>query len=255
VPSGDRGEQLIKAVYFDLDDTLYDQLQPFQLAVQSTDLVQHINERLSIEDLYRRIRLHSDRLWEKHISGQMTLEELRIERAVAAFQDLSIEITAESASLLQQNYELEQTRLSLRDGVLELFEQLRESSIDIGLITNGPVLHQRNKIIALDLFNWVDEQVVYISDGIGIAKPDPNVFHYVQQRTAYLPDQMVYVGDAWHNDIAPSFRAGWLPIWLNPRKQLPHAEDIKVKFKECQSIHEVLPMIRLINNRRTGCLL
>jgi FMN phosphatase YigB (HAD superfamily) len=88
---------LIKAVYFDLDDTLYDQLQPFQLAVQSTDLVQHINERLSIEDLYRRIRRHSDRLWEKHISGQMTLEELRIERAVAAFLDLSIEITAESA--------------------------------------------------------------------------------------------------------------------------------------------------------------
>ncbi|WP_053375466.1 hypothetical protein [Paenibacillus sp. FJAT-27812] len=60
---------MIKAVYFDLDDTLYDQLQPFQLAVQSTDLIHHINEQLPIEDLYRRIRRHSDLLWEKHISG------------------------------------------------------------------------------------------------------------------------------------------------------------------------------------------
>lgn len=246
---------MIKAVYFDLDDTLYDQLQPFQLAVQSTNLVHYINERLTIEDLYRRIRRHSDRLWEKHTSGQMTLEELRVERAVAAFHDLAIEISAEDAVLLQQNYELEQNRLTLRVGVLKLFEQLRESGIDIGLLTNGPVLHQWNKIKALGLLNVFDEHAVYISDGIGIAKPDPLVFHHVQQRTAYLPDQMAYVGDAWHNDIAPSFRAGWLPIWLNPRKQQPHAEDIDVKYMECQSIHEVLPMITQLKNRDTGCLL
>jgi putative hydrolase of the HAD superfamily len=246
---------VIKAVYFDLDDTLYDQLKPFQLAVQSTNLIDHINEHLPIEDLYRRIRRHSDRLWEKHISGQMTLEELRIERTVAAFNDLSIKVEAGAARQLQRNYELEQKRLTLRDGVVALFEQLRASGMDIGLITNGPVEHQMNKIRALELLNWVDVKGIYISDGIGMAKPDPNVFHHVQQRTACLPEQLVYVGDAWHNDIAPSSQAGWFPIWLNPRRQQPNASDIGVKYMECCSINEVMPLVMELNNRDTGCLL
>jgi len=91
---------VINAVYFDLDDTLYDQLQPFRLACKSTDLIKYLNERLSIEDLYKCIRRHSDRLWMKHICGQMTLEELRIERTVAAFADFGIKLPGESAVVL-----------------------------------------------------------------------------------------------------------------------------------------------------------
>ena len=65
---------MIKAVYFDLDDTLYDQLQPFRLAVESTGLIGHAAGSLHIEDLYKRIRRHSDLLWLKHVNGEMTLE-------------------------------------------------------------------------------------------------------------------------------------------------------------------------------------
>ncbi|WP_053375467.1 HAD family hydrolase [Paenibacillus sp. FJAT-27812] len=185
----------------------------------------------------------------------MTLEQLRIERTVAAFNELSIKVKDETALQLQRNYELEQTRLTLRDGAAALFEQLRDGGMDIGLITNGPTKHQMNKIKALELLNWVDEKAVYISDGIGMAKPDPDVFHHVQQRAAFLPEQMVYVGDAWHNDIAPSSQAGWFPIWLNPRRQHPNAADSNVKYMECRALNEVMPLVMALNNRDTGCLL
>ncbi|HTG71651.1 MAG TPA: HAD family hydrolase [Candidatus Udaeobacter sp.] len=246
---------MIKAVYFDLDDTLYDQLQPFRLAVESTGLIGHANGSLHIEDLYKRIRRHSDLLWVKHVNGEMTLEELRIERTTAAFSDIGIEVSTEAAVLLQRNYELEQSRLTLREGVQELFEQLQASGIGIGLITNGPVEHQMKKINALELLKWVAEPNAYISDGIGIAKPNPDVFHFVRRKAALRPEQLVYVGDAWHNDIAPSFQAGWTPIWLNTRKQQPHTKDGFVNYLECGSIKEVMPLLRELNERQTGCLL
>lgn len=247
---------MIKAVYFDLDDTLYDQLQPFRLALASTtSLTKHVIGSLHIEDLYKRIRRHSDLLWEKYVNGEMTLEELRNRRTVAAFSDIGIKISAEAAAMLQRNYELEQSRLMLREGVQELFEQLQACGIDIGLITNGPVEHQMKKIHALELLKWVAEPNAYISDGIGIAKPNPEVFYHVQRNTAHRPDQLVYVGDAWHNDIAPSFQAGWTPIWLNTRKQQPHSEDSFVKYLECGSIKEVMLLLSKLNERETGCLL
>ncbi|OMF36991.1 hypothetical protein BK133_07180 [Paenibacillus sp. FSL H8-0548] len=234
---------MIKAVYFDLDDTLYDQLKPFQLAVEKTRSLKVNKSSFHIEDLYKSIRLHSDRLWEQHILGQLSLQELRIMRATAAFAELGFEVSAEAALELQQSYEQEQSRLMLREGAAELFGQLKEAGIAIGLITNGPVLHQQSKIKALGLLSYIDERAVYISDGIGIAKPDANVFRHVQRLSGHLPEEMAYVGDAWHNDIAPSYLAGWTPVWLNPRKQRPNKENSEINYLECESIQEVYPLL------------
>lgn len=246
---------MIKAVFFDLDDTLYDQLLPFQLAVEHAKLNHVMTDHVMIEDIYKRIRRHSDRLWEHHVKGRMTLDQLRIERTTAAFADLGITVSEVEAKRLQQQYELEQSRLELRAGVDQLFEYLLSLGILIGVITNGPVEHQMNKIRALKLLTWVKDPFLYISDGIGKAKPDPSVFQYVQQQTMLQPDQLVYIGDAWHNDIAPSFQAGWTPIWLNARRQQPNPEDSHVKYLECQTIIELLPLLKRLKEAGAGCLL
>ncbi|WP_339208691.1 HAD family hydrolase [Paenibacillus sp. FSL K6-3182] len=238
---------MIKAVYFDLDDTLYDQLQPFRLAAQGTDLEKHVMGSFPIEDVYKRIRRHSDRLWEQHARGELSLEELRIQRTVSAFSDIGLAVSSEAAVQLQRNYEQEQLQIKLRANTAELFEQLEARGMQIGLITNGPVEHQMSKIRSLSLLSWINEEHIFISDGMGIAKPNREVFQHVQQQSGYRPEQLIYVGDAWHNDIKPSFLAGWTPIWLNPRKQLPLAEDGHVKYLECQSIKQVMPLIERIH--------
>ncbi|WP_419872856.1 HAD family hydrolase [Candidatus Pristimantibacillus sp. PTI5] len=245
---------MVKAVFFDLDDTLYDQLQPFLTAVRTAGISGLFRDRLQAEDLFKRLRKHSDRLWEKHASGMMSLEELRIERTTAAFLDIGINLAEQTAVQLQENYEREQKRIKLRNGAETLFGQLESYGIRMGLITNGPVEHQMIKIRSLGLLNWIDLQAVYISDGIGIAKPDPEVFRHVRLQSCFDPEVLVYVGDAWHNDIVPSYQAGWNPVWLNGRKQLPRAEDKDVKYKECRSINEIMPLIHLIQKRDTGCL-
>jgi HAD superfamily hydrolase (TIGR01549 family) len=246
---------VIKAVYFDLDDTLYDQLMPFQLALEASGLTKLARGGLSAEAIFKRIRFHSDRLWSIHVEGKLSLSELRIRRTTEAFAEIGLEITDEAADALQRNYELEQSRLSLREGVLTLFGQLKAKGIKLGLITNGPVQHQLNKVTALGLLEVIDKSEVHISDGMGIAKPDPEVFRHVQRLSGYLPEELVYVGDAWHNDIAPSSSAGWTPVWLNARKQEPSGERIPVDYLSCQFISEVYTKLILHEQSKTGCLL
>lgn len=246
---------MIKAIFFDLDDTLYDQLLPFELANKAAGLLPLLDGNESIEAVFKRIRRHSDRLWPHYVGGVMTLKTLRIERTTAAFADMGITVQAEAAQRLQEQYELEQSRLELRNGVTELFGQLQLLDIRIGLITNGPVGHQMNKIKALGLLKWIEEPFVFISDGLGAAKPDPRVFDLVQQHAGAMPEQLVYVGDAWHNDIAPSFRAGWKPVWLNARQQRPEHRDGQIDYLECRSIEELVPLLINLCKTEAGCLL
>jgi putative hydrolase of the HAD superfamily len=77
----------------------------------------------------------------------------------------------------------------------------------------------------------------------------------VQQQTMEQPHQLVYIGDAWHNDIAPSFQAGWTPIWLNARQQQPNPEDSHVEYLECQSIFELMPLLKKLKETGAGRLL
>ncbi|MBD2870158.1 HAD family hydrolase [Paenibacillus arenilitoris] len=249
---GEGGTALIEAVYFDLDDTLYDQLLPFRTAVRQAGFREEDIRDVRIEALYTRLRRHSDRLWSLHKNGELTLKELRIERTTAAFADLGVKITAEAAARLQGHYEREQLRLALRPGVSGLLEQLRACGVRIGLITNGPVDHQGNKIMALGLDRWIMDRFIHISDGIGVAKPDPETFRYAQRLSGLRPEQLAYVGDAWHNDIVPSFRAGWTPIWLNGRKQLPETDDSGVRRFECGDVEQLSALLSKLIAKETG---
>ena len=53
----------MKAILFDVDDTLYDQVVPFQKAYE--DLFEGRYD-LKVEELYKRSRYYSDRSLKKH---------------------------------------------------------------------------------------------------------------------------------------------------------------------------------------------
>lgn len=208
----------IKAILFDLDDTLYDQQLPFREAMQS--VFPHIScERL--EDIYKHSRYYSDLLWEDHIKGRMSLKDLRIQRISRTMQDEGHPISEEQALIFQETYENRQASIQPWEAVPSLLRQLRDRGYLLGIITNGPVDHQRKKIEQLQLHTLVDESSVFISDALGVAKPDPLVFHEVSSRLGLPAVNLLYVGDTWMNDVVAPLQAGWQAVWFNHRKRTP----------------------------------
>ncbi|EFM12470.1 HAD-superfamily hydrolase, subfamily IA, variant 1 [Paenibacillus curdlanolyticus YK9] len=230
----------IKHYFFDMDDTIYDQLEPFRLSLVNEGIWVD-KDRADFEALYKRVRYHSDELWDDYCAGKLTLEATRRLRLQLAFEELQTPIDDAYADVLQAAYEREQRSIKPYSGILPLFQALREKGCDIGVITNGPVKHQTNKINALGIEPHVNDGWLFVSDAVGIAKPDPRIFHEVNRMTGTLPENCLYIGDNWRNDIVGASDAGWQCVWLNTRGRGPESEHQPAH--ECADIESLAQWI------------
>jgi len=210
-----------KAVFFDVDDTLYDHLIPFRKAVrQWTD---HLAE-FPYEKAYHRMRYYSDILsLEFGGAGQMeegaSTEIMRRKRFQLALQEFSILLTEQEAEQVQQTYLECQFDIECFEGARELLVELQENGYDVGVLTNGAEAHQWKKVRALGLDQIIPLNRIFVSGSYGIDKPDPNIFHLINDRIGIPAERCMYIGDSWRNDVIGATNAGWSMIWFNHRAQ------------------------------------
>ncbi|WP_251555509.1 HAD family hydrolase [Neobacillus muris] len=204
----------METILFDVDDTLYDQLQPFKLAFEKK--FQHIKD-LPIDQLFISSRKHSDRLFNQSEAGTISLLELHTYRLMAACQEFGLEISQDDAIEIQKTYEEEQQKITLVPEVEYLLEHLYQEGKQLGILTNGPYEHQLRKINQLGLGKWIPDEHIFISSAIGAAKPAHEAFQFVEKKLRLNRDKTVYIGDSFDNDVIGAKQAGWNSIWMNHR--------------------------------------
>ncbi|WP_054956848.1 HAD family hydrolase [Paenibacillus dakarensis] len=215
-----------KAVFFDVDDTLYDHLTPFRRAV---DEIAHPAADFPYEAAYHRMRYYSDIL-SLELGGagsqqyEETVEEMRRRRFQLALQEFGIELSSDQAKRMQAAYIGCQYDIQMFARARELLKQLADDGHIIGLITNGPLEHQMNKIAAMNLGDIIPDERLFVSGAVGWDKPDARIFAYVNEKTGTRPENSFYVGDSWRNDVIGALNAGWHVIWFNHRRAKPESE-------------------------------
>jgi len=207
--SGRRG-----AVFFDLDDTLYDQLEPFRAALE---VFGGGIGGLDPEALYRRFRHHSDALWEPYRAGRLPLERMRVERIRRALADCGFGADEGDCRRFQEAYQAGQYRIRLLPGAEECLAELEEAGCLLGVVTNGPGPHQARKLEALGIGRIIPRERWFISGEIGMAKPDSALFAHVNRTTGTRPESSVLVGDSPVNDVGGAAGAGWRAVWFRSR--------------------------------------
>ncbi|MFP3122485.1 HAD family hydrolase [Ectobacillus funiculus] len=229
----------IKAIFFDLDDTLHDHQKPFTDSLHKM-FPEHA-EILAPEDTYKKFRYFSDLLWEDYCQSRLTLEELRVQRMVLALKEYEISISNEVAQQFQLQYEAALNAIELFPEVPELLTTLSNQGFELGIITNGPTAHQRNKMKCLGITQYIPEHRIFVSDAVGHAKPDPRIFHEAAKTVDCAPEHILYIGDSWTNDIVGSSKAGWQSIWYNHRKRQPDTEHTPLaEIEQLLSILEIV---------------
>jgi putative hydrolase of the HAD superfamily len=210
-----------EAVFFDVDDTVYDHLTPFRQAVKSCTA--HI-EHFPYEAAYHRMRYYSDMLSDE-LGGAGVMEQgdstesMRRRRFQLALQEFEVQITDQEAERVQQAYLSCQFDIQCFAGMKELIIELQQKGIVVGLLTNGAEGHQWRKIRALGLDQLIAKPYIFISGTHGIDKPDPRIFQLINEQTETLHKHCTYVGDSWRNDVVGANRADWKMIWFNHRRQ------------------------------------
>ncbi|WP_208592290.1 HAD family hydrolase [Gracilibacillus suaedae] len=209
------------AIFFDLDDTLYDLMAPFASALQKE--LPHISQTLGneIDSFFSATRQYIDGLWKEYLKGEKTLQEIRIERYQLAARDFNLIISTDEGKRLQEQYEAEQAKISLPPDVEALLRELNDKDVCIGIITNGTTEGQTNKIKTLELDQYFSDNHIFISNEIGLAKPQPEIFHFVHERCQLENYRCYYIGDSWNLDVEGALHTNWYPIWFNHRHRDP----------------------------------
>lgn len=208
----------IRAVFFDVDDTLYDHLDPLREALVE---VLGLPDDFPFGRAYYLFRYYSDLLSDEEglsaVPDKAKLAVMHRERFIRALGDLGVKVDHKQAEQLQAVYYSKQFAIRPFDGAFSLINYLQEQGINVGLITNGAGPHQSAKLEALGVRELIPENLIFISGTMGVAKPDPQLFAEVGKATGIPAEQCVYVGDSWRNDVVGSLEAGWTCIWFNHR--------------------------------------
>ncbi|HPM11463.1 MAG TPA: HAD-IA family hydrolase, partial [Paludibacter sp.] len=164
--------QAIMGVIFDLDDTLYSEKQYVRSGYKA------VAKLLGDEAL-------ADRLWAFFENGKPAIDELLNELGCMERKGECLEV-----------YREQMPEITLYDGVSDLIFSLKNKGIKVGIITDGRVTGQKNKIQALGLNELVDD--IIITDELGgtqFRKPCDIAFRIMQCKWGLPFEQMVYVGD------------------------------------------------------------
>ncbi|WP_342471574.1 HAD family hydrolase [Metasolibacillus sp. FSL H7-0170] len=202
----------METIIFDVDDTLYDQLQPFQKAFNK--YFNHLHS-FPIEQLYIASRKYSDKVF----NSPMSQHEQQIYRITSACRDFGISISKDIAIQFQKTYEDEQQKIILFPEIHLLLEKLLQKNKQLAVLTNGPFEHQMKKVQQLQLTRWIPENNIFISGGIGHVKPSPLAFQFVEQKLCLQKQRTVYIGDSYENDIIGAKQVGWQAVWFNHRNK------------------------------------
>jgi len=234
---------LPKAVFFDLDDTLFDHLhstrQGLQIICQAYPYFQHHPFEALFAD-YTRL------LEEVHLlvlEGRLTKGEARIERFRRFFllygADTEGLLTAieHAAGLHRATYLASRQTVA---GALPLLEYLH-GKVKIAVVTNNMVAGQIKKLRHLQLTQLIDELVV--SEEVGFIKPDPRIFEVALQRVGCAAQDVVMIGDAWKTDVLGATCAGIRAIWLNRTGIACPDPNLAVEIASFEPLEEVLGAI------------
>lgn len=233
--------KMIQAVFFDLDDTLYDHLTPFQGALMQ---ILQTPSDFPYEKAYHQMRYYSDQLSDRFGGTPTTepeLSQLRHGRFRLALEEFGLHLSEQQVAAVQQAYYNKQFEIVLFKGAKELIEVLQSESIFVGIITNGPLPHQMKKIEALHLKTLIPLEAIFVSGDVGFTKPDVGIFDHVANKFGITPAHCYYIGDSWRNDVVGALDAGWKSVWFNHRNVQPattHCPHFEVKSYD--ELHHLL---------------
>ena len=224
---------------FDVDDTLYEQIVPFENAYKSL-----FDMDIDMEKFYLLIRYYSDVKFEASRNGEMTMDEYHIYRIREAAKDLGVYLSDEEALNMQKEYKKNQQKLQMSNITISILELAKENNIKLGIITNGPSEHQWYKVKALGVERWINKDNIVVSGDYDINKPDVRIFEIMQEKLQLPNDSLYYVGDSLENDIVGANNAGWKAIWINRyKKKLPENVDT---YKIAENNGELFEIIKKI---------
>lgn len=204
---------MLRAILFDLDDTLFDHSHGAREALAMVHRSHHCFGAIPFEDFARAHAAHLETLHRQVLEGTTDIDAARVERFRRLFIEAGGDAGQAAAAATRYRHTYVVARRAVQ-GAPALLAAMRAHA-PIVVVSNNLLVEQRDKVEQCGLAQHIDELVV--SEEAGVAKPDPAIFRIALDRVGAGPEEAVMIGDSWAADVAGALAAGIVPVWFNPR--------------------------------------
>ncbi len=201
----------IKYAVFDLDDTLYPELD-YCLS----------GFRAVAEDVSARFELETEEVfsifWDVFTGGGKN----RVFNI--ALEKLGISYCQEDISCLVELYRSHPPEITLPNETRDVLECLK-LKVKLALLTDGYMPAQRLKVQSLAIEDYFDKTVYTELLGRDKWKPSPAGFEEIMRHNKFSPSEYVYIADNPKKDFNAPKQLGWRSVWLKNSRSVHYKKS------------------------------
>lgn len=209
----------LSAIFLDIDDTLYSTTAFSDLARQrAVEAMVRQGVRLPVESLRRELDEVISEFTSNYPNhfGKLLL---RLPEHCCAGTNRALIIAAGVNA-----YHDTKNELAPFSDVLPFLSDIRErTDVLLGVITHGLEIKQAEKLLRLGVVPYLHPEGIFISDQVGISKPNPKLYRRACARFELDPREVMYVGDSPSHDIDPTNALGMISV--RSRRGTRHADE------------------------------
>ncbi len=216
---------MYKYLLWDIDGTILDFLASEAYAIRA--LFQKYKLGACSDEMLQRYSQINVKYWEALERNEMTKPEILVGRFREFFEQ--IDIDPELAEAFNRDYQLTLgDHLVFVDHADEILQSEKGKYVLIA-VTNGTKIAQTKKLRQTGLDQIFD--AVFISEDVGVEKPNAAYFEYVFQKMGISDKkQVLLIGDSLTSDMKGGQIAGIDTCWYNPKHSV-NSRNIPVTYE------------------------
>lgn len=233
--------QRLRAIFFDIDDTLYSTSEFSELARSAAiDAMIAAGLNLSKDEIQEELEEVINEFtanYEHHFDKLL----LRLPRRYYKGINPAVIVAAG----VMAYHETKSTRLFPYEDAIEVLRLLSsKSDLLLGVITEGLSVKQAEKLVRMRLTQFLSPNAIFISNQIGISKPNPKIYQRACSDLNLKPSETMYVGDNPHYDIDPPSRIGMITVRMRRGGKYYDVEGSSPPHREVQNFWDLLDYLR-----------
>lgn len=225
---------MIKAVYFDIDNTMYSFDRAHITAMDA--LLEYGKREFSLDpETMRQMLAESQKTIVRRLGGDCAAIHNRLIRFQCFLELLQLSDYSKAMEMYHVYWDTLIGVMMPEPGLLRLLSALQASNIMTGIGSDMTSYIQYRKLEKLDALQYISRIVT--SEEAGGEKPSGKFFRLCVEKMGCSPQECVFIGDNLRKDVQGSIQSGLHGVWYHPG-QIP--DDIQAEYPVISSYEDCL---------------
>lgn len=207
---------MVKAVIFDIDNTLYDFDKAHKTAMNALGVYAKENLGMEPEETAALAKKCMGIVAERTGKDCAALHN-RLLRFQCFLEQIGSTDYRKAMEMYHTYWDTLIEVMEPEPGMLSLLARLKEKGIRVGIGSDMTAYIQYKKLEKIDALQYLDFLVV--SEEAGVEKPSQRFFDLCVEKAGCKPQECVFIGDSLKKDVIGSSKCGLVGTWYNPRKK------------------------------------